>query len=155
MLIRSDDFAILFGVELGGELRGVHEITEHHGELPSFSLRSLRSLLFLDSRLLGWLSRARGHGLGRCSFTRPHEHLPVLISGELVDFDEFILQDVQGGVIEFELKFESPVRCCPSLLEKGNHLVEYRVEVHYRPSSSACNKALASFKSAVSNPSVN
>src|SRR5262249_33711893 len=55
----------------------------------------------------------------------------------------------------FELELESPVRGFPSLLEQGNHLVEYGVEVHYRPSSSSSNNAFASFKSAVSKPSVN
>src|SRR2546429_9790413 len=33
-LIRTDDVSIRFGVELGGEFRGVHQVTEHHGELP-------------------------------------------------------------------------------------------------------------------------
>jgi hypothetical protein len=36
LLISPDDFAILFGVELRREFRGVHQITEHDGELPSF-----------------------------------------------------------------------------------------------------------------------
>src|SRR5215471_20790518 len=78
-----------------------------------------------------------------------------MICGELVDFNEFILQDVEGGVIEFELEFESPVRGFPSLLEQGNHLVENVIEIHYCPSSSVCNNAFASMRSAVSKPSVN
>src|SRR5438105_15164018 len=36
-LIRTDDFAILFGVELGREFGGFHQITEHDGELAAFS----------------------------------------------------------------------------------------------------------------------
>ena len=77
-----------------------------------------------------WLSRGRGDCLSTCCFARPHEHLTVVISGELVDFDEFILQDIEGGVIECELELESPVGGFPSLLEQGNHLVEDRVEIH-------------------------
>ena len=148
---------------MAGECGGIDEITEHDRELPTFRVRrrcsrtgfNQRGGLFLGSRLWCWLNRLRGDCLGNGSITRPHEHLPVLISGELVDFDEFILQDVEGGVIQVELELESPVRGFPSLLEQGNHAVEYRVEVHYRPSSSSCNNALASLRSAVSNPSVN
>src|SRR6516162_9408250 len=38
-LIRTDHIPVLFGVELGGEVGGIHEVAEHHRELPSFSLR--------------------------------------------------------------------------------------------------------------------
>src|SRR2546430_606417 len=67
-LIHTDDFSILFGIELCRELRGVHQITEHDRELPSFrggrrrgrnARCALRGWLFLDSRLwcgLSWLS---------------------------------------------------------------------------------------------------
>src|SRR5512145_616156 len=41
-VIRSDYAPILFGDELAGELRGVHEVTEHHRELPTFSIRRRR-----------------------------------------------------------------------------------------------------------------
>jgi len=39
LLIRTDDFSILFGVELRGKFCGVHEIAEHDRELPTFSVR--------------------------------------------------------------------------------------------------------------------
>jgi len=35
-LICPDYVPVLFGIELGGEFRGVHEVAKHHGELPSF-----------------------------------------------------------------------------------------------------------------------
>src|SRR5262249_27485137 len=146
-------------------LRRFHQITEHDRELPSFRVRrrwrysrasfNQWGMLFLGGKRLCWLSRRRDDCLDSFSFTRPHERLTVLISGELVDFDEFILQDIEGGVIQFELEFESPVRGFPSLLEKGNHLVEDVIEIHYRPSSSSSNNAFASLRSAVSKPSVN
>jgi len=37
MLIRTYHVPVLFGVELAGEARGVHEVTEHHRELSTFS----------------------------------------------------------------------------------------------------------------------
>jgi hypothetical protein len=50
--------------------------------------------LFLGGKRWCGLRRGSGDDLGRGSFTRPYEHLTVVISGELVDFDEFILQDI-------------------------------------------------------------
>src|SRR5262245_21001797 len=38
-LIGTDDFSILFGVELGGEFRGIDQVDEHDGELTAFSVR--------------------------------------------------------------------------------------------------------------------
>jgi hypothetical protein len=38
-LISMDNFPVLFRIELGREFRGVHEITENHGQLPSFRVR--------------------------------------------------------------------------------------------------------------------
>src|SRR6516162_9909769 len=38
-LVRTDDFSILFGIELGGEFGGIHEVAEHHGELAAFRIR--------------------------------------------------------------------------------------------------------------------
>src|SRR5262249_6302686 len=36
LLVCTDDFAILFRVESGGEFRRVYQVAEHHSELPSF-----------------------------------------------------------------------------------------------------------------------
>src|SRR5262245_18336501 len=33
-LIRTDYVPVLFGIELGGELRGIDQVAEHHGVLP-------------------------------------------------------------------------------------------------------------------------
>ena len=38
-LVRTDDFAILFGIELGGEFGGIHEVAEHHRELAALGVR--------------------------------------------------------------------------------------------------------------------
>src|SRR5215470_11263276 len=35
-LIRTDDFSIIFRVELRRQLGGIDQITEHHGELAAF-----------------------------------------------------------------------------------------------------------------------
>src|SRR6266567_810591 len=91
----------------------------------------------------------------RFHFACPNQHLAVLIDRQPLDLDDLHFEVFQVGVIEGKLALQGAVRRPSSLLEEVNHLVEYRVEVHYRPSSSSSNNALASCKSAVSNPSVN
>src|SRR5262247_3803835 len=65
-LIGTDDFPVVFGVETAGECGGVHQVTEHDGQLTSFRVRrkcsrergDLQGGLLLGRRLcwLGWLS---------------------------------------------------------------------------------------------------
>src|SRR6266446_5186029 len=57
LLIRMDHVPIVFGVELGGELRRVHQVTEHDGELTAFRVRSAWFEWWCDLRrliMLGW-----------------------------------------------------------------------------------------------------
>jgi hypothetical protein len=58
-------------------------------------------------------------------------------------------------VVEVKLTLQSPIGHTSSTSEDIYNLVEYFVEVHYRPFSNSSNNAFASFKSAVSKPSVN
>ena len=41
-LIRTDHVPVVFGVELGGEFGGVHQVTEHHRELAAFRVGCMR-----------------------------------------------------------------------------------------------------------------
>jgi hypothetical protein len=102
-LIGTHHVTPVFWVELAGEFGRIDQVTEHHRELPSLRVGrrrgsnarcDLRGGLLLGSRLWCCLSRWSGDFLGSGSFTSPHEHLTILISGKLVDFDEFILQDI-------------------------------------------------------------
>jgi hypothetical protein len=101
-LVCPDNLPILFRVELGREAGGIDQVTEHDRELSAFSVRkrsskgrfNLSGWLCLHNGLWCSLSKLRGDCLGSGRFPRPHEHLTILLSGELVDFDEFILQDV-------------------------------------------------------------
>src|SRR5262249_20140994 len=109
----------------------------------------------------GW-RRSRWDRLGRLSryfdglfnSTCPHE-TSALIIDHRVRVEEFFLQRFKSLVIQVELGFERSIGRPPSLLEEGDHPVEDIIEVHYRPSSNSSNNALASLRSAVSNPSVN
>jgi len=88
LLVCTHHVTPVFRVELAGEFRGVHEVTEHHRELPTFRFGcvwferwcNLRGLIVLDRRLLGWLSRERGDFLSASSVARPDEPPPVIIS---------------------------------------------------------------------------
>src|SRR5215468_2317306 len=42
LLIGTDDFPVLFGVEVAGELGRVHQVAEHHSQLPSLSFWGTR-----------------------------------------------------------------------------------------------------------------
>src|SRR5215475_11603123 len=68
-LVGSDNIPKVFRVELSRELGGVHEVAEHHSQLPSFCVGRRRcsnarcdlwGRLLLGSRRLCWLSRGSG-----------------------------------------------------------------------------------------------
>src|SRR2546423_5393442 len=97
-LIRTDDFSIRFGVELGGECRGVHQITEHHRQLPSFRVGrrwcsrvryALKGVLSLKRRLLGWLVRWRSGCGGSLFFPPPQQKAPNTARRSLLGMDRF------------------------------------------------------------------
>src|SRR5215471_11827039 len=160
-LVGTNDFPVLFGVKLRRKLGGIDQVAEHDRELASFSFGCMRGH---DRRYCfgGWggLGRRRGDGRGRLSryfdspfnSTCPHE-TSALIIDHRVRVEEFFLQRFKSLVIQVELGFERSIGRPPSLLEEGDHPVEDVIEVHYRPSSSSFNNALASLRSAVSKPS--
>jgi hypothetical protein len=106
-LIRTYHVPIVFGIELRGEFRGVHQITEHHGELPSFRVgrRGSRERcdrqgwLVLGCKRLCWLSRLRDKGGWFRSVPSPHEHSAIFVRGELLCFDDLCLEGFEILVI--------------------------------------------------------
>src|SRR5439155_21265371 len=145
LLIRPDDFSILFRVELGGEFGGIHQITKHHGELAAFGVRCVR---------FGWwarrLANARSqrdrwlHGLKGCrrwrwrggryvSVPGPDQHPPRFIRSHALGLNEFLFEGFEGVVIQLELDLECTIRHMLTLTEDGNHLIEDGVKVHWVP----------------------
>src|SRR6516165_9482311 len=117
-LIRTDDFPVLFGIELGGKFGGVHQITEHHSQLAAFSFGrrrdsnarcDLRGGLSLGSRRLCWLSPLRSDCLGSGSFTSPDEPSPIVITYR-VHIEEFFFEDIEVLVIQIEAHLQSAIR---------------------------------------------
>src|SRR5712691_12954215 len=90
LLIRPDDFSILFGIKSARESGGIDQVAEHHRELAPFGFGgmrgsrkrfNLRGWLFLGSRRLCWLHRGRGCGRKICSVPSPHEYSAIFIRG--------------------------------------------------------------------------
>jgi hypothetical protein len=115
-LIGTDDFPILFRIELGGELRGIDQVAEHHGQLPSFCVTRRRSSrtgfnqqggLFLGSRLLGSLVCLRGDGLCVAS---PDQYRAFFIHGKSFGFDQFVFEVFEILVIEVKAAFQGSIR---------------------------------------------
>src|SRR5262249_49734986 len=163
LLILTNDFPVLFRVELGGEFRGVHEVAEHDGQLSSFSIANrrcsrgrfnTRGWLFLYSRRLCCLSRGSGGFMCTFGVASPDEPSPVIISHR-VYVEEFGFEGFEILVIEAEPYLEGRIRHTSLAFEERNNLFQDVVKRHDRSSANSSNNAFASFKSAVSKPSVN
>src|SRR6516162_2899517 len=136
----------VFRVEVRGELRRVHQVAEHHGELPAFGVRRVESSRWRGS--VGSLPCGGGrrlHGRGSCGgwfwgcgrVAAPDQHLPRLVYGQALGLKEFIFQRVQDLIVQLELHLERAVRHPAATVEKVHHLVKYLVEVHHCPSTCA------------------
>src|SRR5215510_7377155 len=163
ILVLTDDFSIFFGVELTGELRRIYKIAEHHGKLPAFGFRGVMvgwwrcgsRRRFLDDRLWWCLDSLSRWLRFRAAIAGPYQDAILVIHCQLLSVDEFVLQGFNAIIAQGKLHLEGSIGHPSSLLQKVDNLVAYFIEVHYRPSSNSSNNAFASFKSAVSNPSVN
>src|SRR5437879_5669795 len=87
-LIGTHHLPVLFRIELAGEFRGVHEVTKHYRELPTFRVGrrrgskargDLRGGLLLGCKRLCRLSYFRSDCLG---IADPDENSVILIDGK-------------------------------------------------------------------------
>src|SRR5215813_12053436 len=83
-----------------------------------------------------------------CRGTNPDQDSAVFIDSQPLGIDDFFFEILHVVVVEVKLTLQSPIGHTSSTAEEVYDLVEYVVEVHYRPSSSSCNNALASLRSA-------
>src|SRR5215470_8089501 len=90
LLIRPYHVPVLFGIELGGQLGGIDQVTKHHGQLSAFSFwsRRLGGSRFSWSRLV-WLecfllSQLRGSRCRLCcGFANPNKSFAVVIDNRM------------------------------------------------------------------------
>jgi hypothetical protein len=119
VLIGTYHVSVVFRIELAGEARGIHHVTEQHGELTSLSLlrwRSdrkgrfdLRRWLFLGSRRLCRLSKMRGDFLSACIFASPDETSTILIDHRMCE-KQFVLQVFEVVIVEVKSSLEGTIR---------------------------------------------
>src|SRR5262245_13859786 len=115
---------------------------------------NLRGWLFLCRRRLCWLIRERSwfrYGWRSC----PDQHDSFFVNSELLRLDQFRLQVFQVRIIQVKLPLQCPIGDPLVLLEPVDDVCEDILKCHDCPSVNVSSKALASCKSAVSNPSVN
>src|SRR5215813_3171127 len=113
----------------------------------------LGRLVLLGCRLWGGLRR--GWCLDSSRFTSPDETSAMVIGNGILRVKQFLLEQVKAVIVQLELDFECTIGQPSMALEQCNHLFEHLVEGHPRFSDNSSNNALASLRSAVSNPSVN
>jgi hypothetical protein len=106
LLIRPYHVTPVFRVELAGKFGGIDQVAEHHRELTAFGFWRTRfgwrsfnrsSLVFSPDFLL---SRLNDGGLrSRACFTSPDQHSSVLVLGNVLDVDEFLLEQVKAVIV--------------------------------------------------------
>jgi hypothetical protein len=138
-LVGTHDVPQVFGVESGGEGCRAHYVTEQDRQLAPFCLWSrgrerLRPRRRWRSRRGGGLHGEGRRGRRRLRVARPDEDALVLIPGNLVRIEEFVLEGLQGVVVQAELHFEGPVGHPSPLAQQGDHLIHDRDKVHPGPS---------------------
>src|SRR5215510_1846989 len=160
-LVGTDDFSVLFGVELGGEFGGINEVTKHHRKLSPFGFwdarfgwqrDTLRWLIVLDRRLWFCLEQWRSGDRYVFRCPNPDQNFSILVPGKLLCLDQFDLHILQIVLIQVKPPFEGSVRDTSLALEERDDLFENFIKRHTRSSPNSSNNALASCKSFVSNP---
>jgi hypothetical protein len=67
----------------------------------------------------------------------PHKTRPILFNSSLVRIEQFFFESIELLVIQVELDLQRSIGHPSSAAEEVDHLIEHRVEVHYRPSTCA------------------
>ena len=144
LLVGAHHRAQVFGVELAGELRGAHQVTEQHRELPPFRLRGRadrrcgqhrhrirRCARCLDRRVCWLGGPAVGHDDARQAAC-PDQPSPCVIDYLRVRIEEFLLEDRQVSVVQVKLELQRVVGNPPVAMEPGEGLVEHgeKVSLH-------------------------
>ena len=124
----------------GGRVGNVAEEHRHRLALPFQGAARGEDLLGEMFRGVGERRTVLAAGKGRCRVwngdlgTRPDQDVALLIDRQALARDEFVLQIVQGRVIELELPLEGAVGQAAAPPQHGNRLVENLLKGHRRPS---------------------
>src|SRR4030095_7497697 len=81
---------------------------------------------------------SRGRGCARRRVAGPDQDIAPLIDRQALALNEFILQIVQGRVVELKLALQGAVGQTPPALEHGDRLVEDLLTSHCPPFLNRC-----------------
>jgi hypothetical protein len=136
-LVGTHDLAQVLWVQPTGKGGGLHQIAEHHRQLPPFGVcRTQCNWCRGDRRRLIGLSGAKLPGLGRegyCGWvctTGPDQDSAVLIDRQALRLDNFSLQICEVGIVKTELPLERPVGDAPAASEHLERLIQHLLECH-------------------------
>jgi hypothetical protein len=104
---RIEELPGLFGIAVGQEFHGALEVRKQHGDLFALTfegtagsenfLGKIRRRVGQRRAFLVWHGReARGSSGGSAS---PDQHLALLVPGDLVHLNDFLLEDLQQVIV--------------------------------------------------------
>jgi hypothetical protein len=114
-----------FGIEPPDEFGGVFEVGKEHGDLLALTLQGRAGRQDLVGEmgwrvgqwrpLLGWRD---GERRGCASIPGPDQHFALGIDRQLLGVDEFVLERLDGLVIQLELQLEDAIGYTASLAQQ-------------------------------------
>jgi hypothetical protein len=117
-LVDANDLAQVFRVEPTGEGGGVDQIAEQDGQLPPFGVETLA---------LGGSGLARRQGRGVAT---PDEDPTVLVPGNALSVEEFLLEGLERGVIQIQLHLERPIGHASAPPQHRGRMIEDVLKSH-------------------------
>ena len=131
-LVGANHLPQILRVKPASEGRGLDQITEQDRELAAFGLRRTA------------LDRGGCPGRGR----EPDEDASVLIPGYLLRVEEFVLEGLEGVIIQVELRLERSIGHSFAALQHGNGTINDFLEGHSVPSRRLARFSLYNQRSA-------
>jgi hypothetical protein len=139
LVIGLDHLTVVFRIELTREACGLHQVTKQDGQLAPFGIRRgkygkgrcwLADVSCVHIRVRSVLGGGEQWRWRRGNAPCPDQDAPALISGHLVRVQEFVLQIVQGLLIQLKLALECPIRHPLTLAQEIDDLIEEGIKVH-------------------------
>jgi hypothetical protein len=132
-----------FGIEAADELRRVFEVGKQHGDPLAFAFQgTLRGQDLLGEIRRGirpWSTRlvcgqGRSWRRSRTGCSGPDQAMAVVLDRVGVGIEKFVLEILEGVIIQVELPFEHAIGHAASPLEQGSRVIQNLLEGHRRPS---------------------
>src|SRR5262245_27564523 len=144
-LIRQDQVAQLFRIQLAGQRRRVDQIAEQHRELAALCCRFMLCHTWSRPRRrvggralrLRWFGRCGGRCRWGACASCPDQDFALFIHGQFFGVDQVIFEVFQQVVIKLQPPLEEPIGQALLPLEERENLLKDGIVIHYRPSTAA------------------